>query len=110
MGNCHRRRTGGLAAEAAALIAQLDAVLSLRRLPAKRHPSREPPTSQATALAALRYRFGCRWHYLHALKVMASQVMTSQIRFAFLALRYSARARHAGDGKLLAYLKQLRGE
>ena len=118
MGNCHRRSGQQRlpeeqpAAQAARLVAQLDAITTLRRLPARQHPSREPPSSQAAALAALRYRFGCRWHCLHALKVQAAQMGPAlpSVKFAFLARRCQARRNHSEDKKLLAYLKELRGE
>ena len=137
MGNCQRRQRGAAQAEeegewevlpeeeaaeaeeaaapqaaAQPATAQLDALTSVRRLPARRRPGQAPPSSQDRALAALRYRFGCRWHYLHALRVQASQTGAVQpaVKFAFLALRRLMRKHHAEDGKLLRYLKQLQGE
>jgi len=129
MGNCQRRQRGAAQAEEEWLLieeegeaaappaaaqpatAQLDALTSVRRLPARRRPGQAPPSSQDRALAALRYRFGCRWHYLHALRVQASQTGAVQpaVKFAFLALRRLTRRKHSEDGQLLSYLKQLRG-
>ena len=140
MGNCHRRRReeaeaaegwevlreeeeeaaeGWRAAPPQAappqaappLVAQLDALTSLRQLPSRRRPGRAPPSSRAAAPSALRYRFGCRWHYLHAMRVQASQMgpMQPTVRFAFLALRCLARKQHREDRQILSYLKQLRG-
>ena len=59
----------------------------------------------------MRYRFGGRWHYLHALRVHASQTGPAQaaVKLAFLALRRLMRKHHAEDRKLLSDLKQLRG-
>ncbi len=93
-------------------VAQLDALTSFRRLPARRPPGRTPPPSQGAALSALRYRFGARWHYLHALRVQASETGAVQpaVKLAFLALRCLARRLHRRDRELLQYLKQLRGE
>ena len=136
MGNCQRRQRGGAqaeeegawevlpeeeaaGAEAAAppaaaqpATAQLDALTSVRRLPARRRPGQAPPSSQDRAVAALRYRFGCRWHYLHALRVQASQTGPAQpaVKFAFLALRRLMGKKHAEDGQPRRYLRQLRGE
>ena len=115
MGNCQRRRAAQLPdelpdeaqAQAGDLAAQLDALTSVRRLPAKQGPGRPD-----TALSGLRYRFGCRWHYLHALKVLAGQLpaMHPSVRLAFLALRKLARQQHKTDQSILSHVKQLSGQ
>ena len=113
MGNCLRRRLpADHAAAGAQATALLDAVLSLRRLPARQRPGSAPPSSHEAALSALRYRYGCRWHYLHALKVKASQAgpMLPEVSFAFLTLRCLAKQHHKAGMCLLNYLKHARGE
>ena len=108
MGNCQRRGRGAAQADGA-LLAQLDAVLSLRKQPAKKPPGSQPPTTHDAALAALRYRFGCRWHCLHALKVAASQILITQVsapvKLAFLCLRARTRQQHRQEKELLQFLK-----
>ena len=106
MGNCQRRGRGAAQADGA-LLAQLDAVLSLRKQPAKKPPGSQPPTTHDAALAALRYRFGCRWHCLHALKIVKKQIGTCSpaVKLAFLSLRVRARQHHKQDKALLDYLK-----
>ncbi len=91
-------------------VAALDALTSVRRLPSRRRPGHAPPSSQDAALSALRYRYGCRWHYLHALRVQASQMGPEQpaVKFAFLAIRCLYKQAHRQDMHLLNYLKQLR--
>ena len=111
MGNCQRRGRGAAQADGA-LLAQLDAVLSLRKQPAKKPPGSQPPTTHDAALAALRYRFGCRWHCLHALKVAAKDLglVTPSVKLAFLYLRARIKQQHKHDIALLGYLKELRGQ
>ena len=110
MGNCLRRGRGASRAQAdGALLAQLDAVLSLRKQPAKARPGSEPPSSHDAALAALRYRFGCRWHCLHALRVASNRIrgqpVSAPVKLAFLCLRARTRQQHKQDKALLDYLK-----
>ena len=108
MGNCQRRSRGAAQADGA-LLAQLDAVLSLRKQPAKKRPGSLPPTTHDAALAALRYRFGCRWHCLHALRVASNRIRSQQIsapvKLAFLCLRARTRQQHKQDKELLDYLR-----
>ena len=108
MGNCQRRSRGAAQADGA-LLAQLDAVLSLRKQPAKKRPGSLPPTTHDAALAALRYRFGCRWHCLHALRVasnrMRGQPVSAPVKLAFLCLRARTRQQHKQDKELLDYLR-----
>ena len=108
MGNCQRRSRGAAQADGA-LLAQLDAVLSLRKQPAKKRPGSLPPTTHDAALAALRYRFGCRWHCLHALRVASnrirSQPVSAAVKLAFLCLRARTRQQHKQDKELLDYLR-----
>ena len=108
MGNCQRRGRGAAQADGA-LLAQLDAVLSLRKQPAKKRPGSLPPTTHDAALAALRYRFGCRWHCLHALRVASnrirSQPVSAPVKLAFLCLRGRTRQQHKQDKELLDYLR-----
>ena len=108
MGNCQRRGRGAAQADGA-LLAQLDAVLSLRKQPAKKPPGGQSPTTHDAALAALRYRFGCRWHCLHALRVASnrirSQPVSAPVKLAFLCLRARTRQQHKHDKQLLDYLK-----
>ena len=94
-------------AQAAPLVAQLDAATSVRRLPARRRPGSAAPSSHEAALAALRYRFGCRMHYIHVLKVQASQMGPVQwgVKLALMALYCLARRKHLEDDKLLKELK-----
>ena len=109
MGCCLRRAR---AQAEATLLAELNALTSLRKLPAKRRPGREPPSSHDAALSALRYRFGCRWHKLHAMRVQASQMglVTAAVKLAFITLRLLAKKQHKADMWLLNYLKLGRGE
>ena len=108
MGNCQRRGRGAAQADGA-LLAQLDAVLSLRKQPAKKRPGSQPPTTHDAALAALRYRFGCRWHCLHALRVASNRIrgqpVSAPVKLAFLCLRARTRQQHKQDKALLDYLK-----
>ena len=107
MGNCQRRGRGAAQADGA-LLAQLDAVLSLRKQPSKRRPGSEPPSSHDAALAALRYRFGCRWHCLHALRVASNRIrgqpVSAPVKLAFLCLRARTRQQHKKDKELQDYL------
>ena len=110
MGNCLRRGRGASRAQAdGALLAQLDAVLSLRKQPAKRRPGSEPPSSHDAALAALRYRFGCRWHCLHALRVASNRIrgqpVSAPVKLAFLCLRARTRQQYRQEKELLQFLK-----
>ena len=88
----------------------LDALTSVRRLPARRRPGQPAPTSHEAALSALRYRFGCRFHYLHVLKLRAAEARAAQprIKLAFVALRCLAKAAHRFDDWLLKELKVAR--
>ena len=108
MGNCQRRSRGAAQADGA-LLAQLDAVLSLRKQPAKKRPGIQPPTTHDAALAALRYRFGCRWHCLHALRIASNriraQTVSAPVKLAFLCLRARTRQQHKQDKELLDYLR-----
>ena len=68
----------------------------------------QPTAAHGAALAALRYRFGIRWHALHLLKVAADAGVWlggPLQRWGHLALRKLQRQRHKADEKLLKYLK-----
>ena len=111
MGACQRRQPARAPAEMQEEeAAGLDALTSVRRLPARRQPGQPAPASHEAALKALRYRFGCRWHYLHVLKLKAAEARAAQpgIKLAFVALRCLAKAAHRFDDWLLKELKAAR--
>ena len=118
MGACQRRQAAQPPAaeaemqeeQAAGQRRSLDALTSVRRLPARRRPGQPAPTDHEAALSALRYRFGCRSHYLHVLKLRAAEARAAQprIKLAFVALRCLAKAAHRFDDWLLKELKAAR--
>ena len=97
---------------AAQVVAQLDALTFVRRLPKKRKPEQPAPSSRAEALSALRYRFGVRIQLIGCLK---AQGETDQMRralpavmLAFPSLRFLWRKQRNFEEWLLKHLKSLR--
>ena len=126
---CHHRRAPTAEAPAAAagvagapgpqlppgtaqVVAQLDALTSVRRLPKKRKPGQPAPSSHAEALSAPRYRFGVRIQLIGHLKAQGETVQMRRalpaVKLAFLSLRLLWRTQRNFEDWLLKHLKSLR--
>ena len=87
MGNCQRRGRGAAQADAA-LLAQLDAVLSLRKQPAKKIPGSQPPTTHTASKQVSRQaskhatKLACKQDNMPGITILWSSQFSEEIFLA----------------------------